>query len=162
MAKHQRLSETAEGTVLFNIDPIIIKDHYEIDYIHSYAQDSPFFAGLASGKLLASRCDQCNYVFATPRAHCMHCGRETQWHELPTRGRVHTFTTCYYASEFFLSETPYILVLVEFDGANTLFLSRLVGAEPTQVHISMKVEAKFVRNSKFKITDVYFVPVEEE
>lgn len=153
-----RLPETEEGTVLFNVDPLIIKDHYEIDYIHSYAQDSPFFAGLASGKLLGSRCPACNYVFATPRAHCMRCGGETQWHQLPTRGRVHTFTTCYYASEFFMKETPYTLILVEFDGADTLFMSRLVGAEPEEAHIGMEVEAQFVRNSKFKVTDVYFVP----
>ena len=160
MAKRIRPPETEEGTVLFNIDPLIIKDHYEIDYIHSYAQDSPFFAGLASGKLLGSRCDHCNYVFATPRAHCMHCGRETQWHELPTRGRIHTFTTCYYASQFFLKETPYTLILVEFDGADTLFMSRLMSTEPQEVHIGMEVEAKFARNSKFKVTDVHFVPVE--
>ena len=32
--------------------PIIIKQPYQIDYIHSYGQDSPFFAGLASGRLL--------------------------------------------------------------------------------------------------------------
>ena len=157
--KSRRLPESEEGTVLFNVDPIIIKDHYEIDYIHSYAQDSPFFAGLAAGKLLGSKCPHCDYVFATPRVHCMHCGQSTQWQELPTRGRIHTFTTCYYASEFFLKETPYTLILVEFEDVDTLFLSRLLGAEPDEVSIGIGVEAKFVRNSKFKATDVYFVPL---
>ena len=32
--------------------PIIIKQPYQIDYIHSFGQDSPFFAGLAGGGLL--------------------------------------------------------------------------------------------------------------
>jgi len=41
---------------------------------------------------------------------------------------------------------------------NTLFLSRLVGAEPDGVKIGMRVKAKFLRNCKFKPTDVYFVP----
>ena len=36
MKKSIKLPETEEGTVLFNVDPIIIKHHYEIDYIHSY------------------------------------------------------------------------------------------------------------------------------
>lgn len=45
--KKIKLPETEEGSILFNIDPIILKDHYEIDYIHSYAQDFPFFAGLS-------------------------------------------------------------------------------------------------------------------
>ena len=55
MDKKIKLPETEEGTILFNLDPIIIKDHYEIDYLHSYAQDSPFFAALARKKLLGSR-----------------------------------------------------------------------------------------------------------
>ena len=52
------LPETDEGTVLFNVPfprdakdlkrmaPIIIRQSYHIDYIHSYGQDSPYsFAG---------------------------------------------------------------------------------------------------------------------
>jgi uncharacterized protein len=55
-----KLPESDEGAVLFNLDPIIMKWHYEIDYLHRYAQDSPFFAGLAKGKLLGSRCSRCH------------------------------------------------------------------------------------------------------
>lgn len=152
-----KLAETQDGTVLYNLDPIILKHHWEVDYIHSYAQDSPFFAGLAQRKLLGSKCTACGYVFATPRGHCMQCGAETEWHELPQEGRVHTFTTCFYGGEAFLHETPFTLILVEFDGADTLFLSRLVGVEQDEAHIGMPVKARFVRNSKFRPTDVYFV-----
>src|SRR5689334_11003769 len=74
MDSNAKLPETDAGTILFNVDPIIVKDHYEIDYIHSYAQDSPFFAGLAQKKLLGSRCPACGYAYATPRSHCMECG----------------------------------------------------------------------------------------
>ncbi|MBI3079301.1 MAG: Zn-ribbon domain-containing OB-fold protein [Deltaproteobacteria bacterium] len=155
-----RLAETEAGTILFNLDPIIIKDHYEIDYLHSYAQDSPFFAGLARGVLLGSRCARCRYTFATPRAHCMHCGRATTWVELPREGRIHTWTTCYFGSQAFLPETPFTLILVEFDGVDTLFLSRLAGLQPEQARIGMQVRAQFLRNSKFRVTDVYFVPAE--
>jgi hypothetical protein len=158
MNKDMKLPETEEGTVLFNVAPIIIKDHYEIDYYHSYAQDSPFFAGLAGKKLLGSRCTACGYGYATPRGHCMECGAATNWFELPQQGVVHTFTTCHFGSEAFLKETPFTLILVEFDGVDTLFLSRLVGAEPDEVAIGMPVRARFLRNCTFKPTDVYFVP----
>ena len=158
MTKKIKLPETEEGTILFNVDPIIIKHHYEIDYIHSYAQDSAFFAGLANKKLLGSKCTKCSYIFATPRSHCMECGAKTEWYELPKQGEVHTFTTCYFGSEAFLKETPFTLILVEFEGVNTLFLSRLVGVKPENVKIGMKINAQFLRNSKFKSTDVYFVP----
>ena len=156
--KKFRLPETEDGTVVFNTDPLIIKSHYGIDYIHSYAEDSPFFVGLSQGKLLGSECRRCHERFATPRAYCMECGAATKWIDLPLEGRVHTWTTCYMGSEEFLKETPFNLVLVEFDGIDTLFLARLVGVTQNQIQIGMRVRAQFLRNSKFKPTDVYFVP----
>jgi len=156
--KKIRLPETEEGGALFNLDPLVIKHHYEIDYLHSYAQDSPFFAGLSKGILLGSKCRNCDYRYATPRKTCMYCGHETAWFQLPETGRVHTWTTCYYAGEVFLKETPFNLVLVEFDGVDTLFLSRLVGVEAGEISIGMEIRPRFLRNSRFKATDVYFVP----
>lgn len=167
-----RLPETDEGTVLFNVPlpkdpatfrdlpPILIKWPYQVDYIHSYAQDSPFFAGLANGRLLGTYCPNCAYKYATPRGHCMYCGKRTEWFDLPLEGRVHTWTTCHFGSEAFLPETPFNLILVEFDGVDTLFLSRLVGVGQEDIRIGMKVRARFRRNSKFDPTDIYFVPAE--
>jgi uncharacterized OB-fold protein len=157
MKKDAKLPETEEGTVLFNVDPIIVKHHYEIDYLHSYAQDSRFFAGLTKKKLLGSRCSACDYIYATPRSHCMECGTSTEWVELPLEGKVHTYTTCFFGGEAFLKDTPFTLILVEFDGVDTLFLSRLVGTDPDEVTVGMPVRARFLRNCKFSPTDVYFV-----
>ncbi len=166
-----KLPELMTGTTVFNIpfpkdlkvlkgmSPIVVKHPYSIEYVHSYGQDSPFFAGLANGKILGTRCRKCNYTWATPRLHCTFCGKETDWVELPNEGRVHTFTTCYFGSEEFLKETPFHLVLVEFDGADTLLLARLIGVEgPQDIQIGMKIQAKFRRNSQLKPTDVYFTP----
>ena len=156
-----RLPETDMGTIVFSTDPLIVKDHYEIDYIHSYAEDSPFFRGLAEGKLLGSECTKCHYKFATPRAYCMECGAPTEWVELPRQGRVHTWTTCHFGSEAFLKETPFNLALVEFEGVNTLLLARLIGATEKEIRVGMPVKAKFRRLAQFKPTDVYFVPAEK-
>jgi len=168
-----KVEELMTGTTVFNIpfpqdlrtlktmSPIVIKHPYFVEYIHSYGQDSPFFAGLSNRKLLGTKCKRCDYTFATPRLACTHCGKETDWVELPQEGRVHTFTTCYFGSEEFLKETPFHLVLVEFDGVNTLLLARLIGpVGPEHIRIGMKVKAKFRRNSQLKPTDVYFVPAE--
>lgn len=155
-----RLPETDQGTVVFRTDPLIVKSHYEIDYLHSYAEDSPFFIGLSQGKLLGSECVKCHYKYATPRAYCMQCGKKTKWIELPLEGRVHTWTTCYFGSEAFLKETPFNLVLVEFEGINTLFLSRIIGVAQDELRVGMKVRAQFRRNARFDPTDVYFVPAE--
>ncbi|MBI3910303.1 MAG: Zn-ribbon domain-containing OB-fold protein [Armatimonadetes bacterium] len=158
MNRSARLPEPEHGTEVYSVDPLIIRDHYEIDYEHSYAQDSPFFIGLSQGRLMGSRCDHCQYTYATPRAHCMYCPNPTRWVELPLEGRVHTWTTCYYGGEAFLKETPFHLVLVEFDGVDTLLLARLVGAEQEEIHVGMPVRARFRRKPQFKPTDVYFVP----
>ncbi len=158
MPKKIKVRETEEGTTLYSIDPIIMLWHYEVNYVHSYAQDSPFFTALSKGKLLGSACTHCPATFATPRGHCMNCGKKTQWREIPAEGVIHTFTTCYFGGEAFLEETPYTLILVAFKGFDTLLLSRLIGIEEEQARIGMAVRAQFLRNSKFLATDVYFVP----
>ena len=165
-----RRPETLDGTVVFRVpfpenledlkgqSPIIIKQPYRIDYVHSFGQDSPFFAGLANGRLLGTRCRRCDYTYATPRFACMTCGAETDWVELPRVGRVHTYTTCYFGSEEFLPDCPFNLILVEFEGVNTLFLARLSGIAPEAIRIGMEVRARFVRHARFRPTDVYFEP----
>lgn len=173
MNQELKVKETTEGTVLYNVPfpknieslremtPIIIKQPYHIDYIHSYGQDSPWFAGLANKKLLGTKCTRCATVFATPKLSCMECGAECDWMELPQEGKIHSFTVCHFGAEAFLDQCPFILALIEFEGADTLLLTRLVGFEPKEANLNWvgkKVKPKFVRKSQFKPTDVYFVP----
>ena len=139
-------------------EALVIRSPYSINYIHSYAEDTPFFLGLTEGKLLGSKCSECGFVYATPRGHCMACGGTTTWKELPQRGKVHSWTTCRFGSEAFLKETPYNLCLVEFEGAGSLLLARLKDATEPELYVGMPVEARFDPNPKFSITDVWFVP----
>jgi uncharacterized protein len=140
---------------------LVILSPYNIRYIHSYAEDSPFFLGLAEGKLLGSECKNCHYRYATPRSHCMNCGHETKWFELPLEGKVHSWTTCYFGSEEFLDETPFNLAMVEFKGVDTLLLTRLKGAKESDIYIGMKVRAEFRKKPRYLISDVHFVPAEK-
>jgi len=150
---------------LKKLAPIQIEQDYKITYLHSYAQDSPWFAGLSNRVLLANREPKTGYAYATPRGHDMYTGQETEWIDISDReARVHAFTVCHFGSEEFLPETPFILALIEFEGVNTLLLTRLMGLDPHEASldwIGMPVQPKFLRNSKLKPTDVYFVPAEE-
>jgi uncharacterized OB-fold protein len=139
-------------------ESLIIDSPYSIRYIHSYAEDSPFFLGLAEGKLLGSKCTGCGFVYATPRGHCMECGEPTGWHPLPKTGRVHSWTTCQFGSEAFLKDTPYNLCLVEFDGVGSLLLARLKDCVQDDIWVGMPVAAQFEPKPKYSITDVWFVP----
>ena len=142
--------------------PIRIEQEYAITYLHSYGQDSPWFAGLTNQHLLACQESESGYTYANPRGHDMFTGEPTQWIDITTRpARVHAFTVCYFGSEAFLPETPYILALIEFDDVNTLLLTRLIGPDPARASldwIGMNVKPRFLRNSKLKPTDVYFIP----
>ena len=137
---------------------LVVLSPYNIKYVHSYAEDSPFFLGLAKGKLLGSECTKCHHRYATPRGHCMECGSETKWFDLPLEGRVHSWTTCYFGSEEFLKETPFNLALVEFDGVDSLLLSRLDGVKQSDIYIGMRVRAEFRKKPRYLISDVHFVP----
>jgi len=151
---------------LKHMTPIQIEQEYRITYLHSYAQDSPWFAAASNRKLLATREPRTGYAYATPRGHDMFSGRETEWIDITDRkAAVHAFTVCHFGSEEFLPETPFVLALIEFEGVNTLFLTRLLGVDPLQASldwIGMQVRPRFLRNSKLKPTDVYFIPAATE
>jgi hypothetical protein len=142
--------------------PIQIEQDYHITYLHSYGQDSPWFAGLTNRRLLASQESDSGYTYANPRGHDMYNGAETIWIDITDRpAHVHAFTVCHFGSQEFLPETPYVLALIEFEGVNTLLLTRLMGIDPGAASldwIGMPVKARFLRNSKLKPTDIYFIP----
>ncbi len=146
---------------LKNMRPIVINQKITQNYYHSYGQDSPWFAALANGELLGTKCKECGFTTANPKLSCQQCGAETEWVKLPKKGRIHAFTVCHFGGEDFLDQIPYILGLIEFDGVDTLLLSRIIGLEPEEATldwIGLDVKAKFVRLSKLSPTDVYFVP----
>jgi uncharacterized OB-fold protein len=147
---------------LKKLTPIQIEQEYRITYLHSYAQDSPWFAGLTQKVLLANQEPDSGYAYATPRGHDMYSGAETEWIDITDRpAKIHAFTVCHFGSEEFLPETPFILALIDFEGVDTLLLTRMMGLDPEQASldwIDMEVKPRFLRNSKLKPTDVYFVP----
>jgi len=156
--------ESDPGSLAFlkKMAPIQIEQEYKITYLHSYAQDSPWFAALTNGRLLACREPETGYTYATPRGNDMYSGEETEWIDITDRkATIHAFTVCHFGSEEFLPETPFVLALVEFEGVDTLLLTRLLGVDPESASIDWigkPVKPQFLRNSKLKPTDVYFVP----
>jgi hypothetical protein len=146
---------------LKNMGPLVVEQRYAINYLHSYGQDSPFFAGLTNRVFLGSRDPETGYSYATQRGHDMYSGNETQWVKMPDSGKVYAFMVCFFGSEEFLPGTPFVLILVEFEGFDTLFPGRLMGVDPGQASldwIGMNVEARYLRTSQLKPTDVYFAP----
>jgi len=155
-------TDTDALAFLKRMAPLQIEQDYKITYLHSYGQDSPWFAAASNKKLLASQDPESGYAYATPRGHDMYSGKETQWIDITeTAAHIHAFTVCYFGSEEFLPETPFVLCLIKYEGIDTLFLARLFGVDPEGPSldwIGMEVTPRFLRNSKLKPTDVYFIP----
>jgi uncharacterized OB-fold protein len=151
-------------TSLKQMTPLQIEQDYKITYLHSYGQDSPWFAAVSNKRLLATRHPERGYTYGTPHGHDICSGQETEWIDITDRpAHIHAFTVCHFDSEEFLPETPFVHVLVAFEGIDTLFLSRLMGIDPEAASldwIGMQIELRFLRNSKLKPTDVYFIPKE--
>ena len=167
------IEENLKGATVFNIpfptgkdlsslkemSPIVFKFHYAIEYNYSYGMDSPFFAALTNKRFIVCREPESGYTYATPRSHDMYSGKETEWIEIEPRGVIHAFTVCHFGSEAFLPECPFILIQVEFEQCDTLFLGRLLGIDPNEANIEWigkPVQGRYRRNSKLLPTDIYF------
>src|SRR5512141_412789 len=87
-----RTLDAASLKALKNMTPIVKRQPYHVEYLHSYGQDSPFFAGLANRVFIASRDPETGYTYGTPRGADMYTGNETEWVALPDTGTVHAFT----------------------------------------------------------------------
>jgi len=159
MSRDAKLPEAEQGPWVTRFDPLTLRWRYTIDYTTSYAQDTPFFHALGQDRLLGSHCPKCDYKYATPRSVCQHCGGATEWFELPLEGRIHSWTVCHFSGEPYLAECPFTLGLIEFEGVDTLFMTRLAGLDQHSARIGLPVKAKFRRRKTWSVNDVYFCPV---
>lgn len=102
-----------------------------------------FFTALKQeGRLLASRCGECDQVYFPPRQFCERCFNElTEEIDINRRGILASFTLCYFDRDRQPLGAPLALALVRLEGTTTLFLHYLLDvSEPTQLAIGAAVE----------------------
>jgi uncharacterized OB-fold protein len=114
-----------------------------LDYKYAAsAEESRFYRGLAEGKIRGQRCPKCQKVYVPPRGACPVDGVPTTDEvELPDRGIVTTYCI---VNVPFLGQTitpPYVSAYVLLDGADIAFLHLILGCEPDEVRMGMRVEA---------------------
>src|SRR4030066_1383703 len=89
---------------------------------------------LAEGKIEGTVCKDCGSKFFPPRADCAKCfSKETDWFEMPRKGKLETFTTAYYAPFGFEGDPPYSMGLVDFGGGLKLFARITKGIKPEDI-----------------------------
>jgi uncharacterized OB-fold protein len=127
-----------------------VRLHYE----HSASpEESRFLRGLADGKLLGQRCPACRKVYIPPRGACPTDGVPTTDEvELPDHGTVTTFCVVNVPYPGQRVTPPYVAAAVLLDGADIPFQHLVLGCEPSEVRMGMRVRAFWKPRHKWGTT----------
>jgi uncharacterized protein len=118
-----------------------VRLHYE----HTASpEESRFLRGLAEGRLLAQRCPVCGKVYIPPRGACPTDGVPTTDEvELPDHGIVTTFCVVNVDYPGQRVSAPYVAAAVLLDGADIPFQHLILGCDPDEVRMGMRVRAEW-------------------
>jgi len=119
---------------------------------------------LENGRLMGTRCPECDLTYVPPRLYCERCfAHLDEWVEVPSTGRVRTYTVVHVDLDGNPLDEPRILAFIQLDGTDGGLVHYLGEVDPDQVCIGMCVEAVFKEKAERKggILDIaYFRPVE--
>lgn len=126
-------------------------------YRLSYGGQSPFFFGLAQGKLMASCCSGCGHVWLPFRPICSRCYADAAPQELSGKAEVLTSIKLPMIPDHLKHlNLPVASALVLADGANTCMKAYFVGEE-AQLVKGTRVKAHYLPDPA-TIADFYFMP----
>jgi uncharacterized OB-fold protein len=119
-------------------------------HYHSYGLLTPYFKGLAEGRLMVTRCvnPQCpiskgkGELWLPPRADCPDCHQPMVWETIPKpEGYIYTYTFVERGGTGLEIECPYYQIDVKIEGVGTIVKSYLLDRRP--IKIGDKVRAVF-------------------
>jgi uncharacterized OB-fold protein len=106
------------------------------------AAESAYLRGLAEGRLLGRRCPVCGKVYVPSRGVCPADGVPAdEAVELPDIGTVTTFSIVNVGYPGQQVTPPYVAAAVLLDGADIAFQHIILGCEPGEVHLGLRVRA---------------------
>ena len=127
--------------------------------------ETTYLHGLAEGRLLGQRCPACGKVYIPPRGACPTDGIPTaQEVELPDTGIVTTFCIVNVPFPGQRVKPPYVAAAVLLDGADIPFQHLILGCEPSEVRMGMRVKAVWKPRDQWGTTAEnieYFQPTGE-
>jgi uncharacterized OB-fold protein len=119
-------------------------------HFHTYGLLTPYFKGLAEGRLVATRCVEPSCpvskgngdLWLPPRADCPDCHRRMAWQEVKTpTGSIYTYTYVERGGTGLEIPCPYYQIDVKIEGVGTIVKSYLDGPGP--IRIGDRVRACF-------------------
>lgn len=145
---------------IFNHSPLVIENPKAHSHIHSYGGLSPFYEGLAEGKLMGTRCTSSDCeesrIWLPPRVDCPDCFQCMEWVEAPLEGKIYTHSTVLYPGAGFKLSNPCPLISIELEGVCTKLMSYLKEGDPK---IGMSIKAVFNTDEPtYTILDLAWIP----
>jgi len=127
--------------------------------------ESTYLRGLADGRLIGQRCPACGKVYVPSRGTCPVDGVPADITvELPDTGTVTTFSIVNVAYPGQQVTPPYVAAAVLLDGADIAFQHLILGCEPGEVRIGMRVRAAWRPRDEWATTATtisHFTPTGE-
>jgi uncharacterized protein len=116
-----------------------VRLHYE----HTASPgESAYLRGLAAGRLTGQRCGVCAQVYIPPRGTCPADGVPmAEEVDLPDTGTVTTFCVVNVGYPGQRVPPPYVAAAVLLDGADIAFQHLILGCDPAEVRMGMRVRA---------------------
>lgn len=118
-----------------------------------------------TGRLAATRCPECRKVLFPPREVCGDCRcKMAEWVAVGPRGTVRAFTEGHYDLLDPVTgrprPTPFVVALIQLDGADTFLNHYLHGVRAGQVRLGMRVRAVLRSERRGRILDIlHFEPI---
>lgn len=108
----------------------------------------PFFKGLEEGKVLASKCSNCNTLYFPPQAACPKCrGGNMAWVDLGGEAELLAYTQIFVKPKSFAQEPPYLVGVARLkEGVNVL--ARIIVEDPKSVRVGMQLKLCVERDAK--------------
>jgi uncharacterized OB-fold protein len=104
--------------------------------------ESAYLRGLAEGRLVGQRCPACGKVYIPSRGTCPADGVPTDSEvELPGTGTVTSFSIVNVGYPGQQVKPPYVAAAVLLDGADVAFQHLVLGCEPGEVRMGLRVRA---------------------
>ncbi len=101
-----------------------------------------FVIYLEQGKVMATRCKNCETVYFPPQVDCPKCLiSDMEWFEVKQNGKLLTYSTVNYGPTGFEDKAPYTLGVGEFEEGMKIFamLSRDIKEGDISVGMALKV-----------------------
>ena len=105
---------------------------------------------LEQGKIMASKCKNCNRIYFPPRADCDCMSGQPEWIELSGKCKLITYTVVHFAPSSFRYGVPYVLAVAQFEEGPTVFapLSKEIKQEEIKVGIQLRLAPAILEGNK--------------